>query len=67
MSGQSVRREHLDAPAAYPHVHHLTAPLRAAAMGAGDASTAHLWAGTGYRALQSGPARDVVLSIGAEA
>lgn len=60
-------REHADAPAAYPHIHHLTAPLRAAAMRVGDTSTAHLWAGTGYRNLQPGPARDVVLTIGAVA
>jgi nitronate monooxygenase len=60
-------REHPDAPAAYPHIHHLTAPLRAAAMRVGDASTAHLWAGTGYRKLQPGPARDVVLTIGVAA
>jgi nitronate monooxygenase len=60
-------REHPDAPAAYPHIHHLTAPLRAAAMKVGDASTAHLWAGTGYQNLQHGPARDVVLTIGSAA
>ena len=56
-----------DAPAAYPHIHNLTAPLRAAAMRVGDASTAHLWAGTGYRNMSPGPAREVVLTIGAAA
>ena len=34
-----------DAPAAYPEVHALTAPLRAAARAAGDAEELHLWAG----------------------
>ncbi len=40
-------RDHGEAaPAAYPHVHRLTAPLRAAARDAGDADTLSLWAGT---------------------
>ncbi|WP_028800010.1 NAD(P)H-dependent flavin oxidoreductase [Streptomyces sp. 142MFCol3.1] len=37
------------APAGYPAVHHLTAPLRKAATAAGDTRLIHLWAGTGYR------------------
>jgi NAD(P)H-dependent flavin oxidoreductase YrpB (nitropropane dioxygenase family) len=37
------------APAGYPAVHHLTAPLRRAAGAAGDTRLLHLWAGTGYR------------------
>ncbi|MFD7405973.1 nitronate monooxygenase [Streptomyces sp. NPDC059866] len=37
------------APASYPAVHHLTAPLRKAASAAGDTRLIHLWAGTGYR------------------
>ncbi len=40
--------DHADAPAGYPHLHHLTAPLRTAAVAAGDAQVAHLWAGTGH-------------------
>jgi len=36
------------APQAYPEVHHLTRPLRAAATKAGDASVPNLWAGTGW-------------------
>jgi len=39
--------EHADAPPGYPQLHHLTAPLRAAAISAGDQQVAHLWAGTG--------------------
>ena len=38
------------APAAYPHVHHLTAPLRAHGKATGEAELVHLWAGTGPRA-----------------
>ncbi|MFL6150966.1 MAG: nitronate monooxygenase [Ornithinibacter sp.] len=56
-------RQHADAPAGYPHVHHLTAPVRAAALAAGDAQTAHLWAGTGYRNIQSAPARQIIRTL----
>lgn len=56
-------REHVDAPAGYPHIHHLTAPLRAAALAAGDAQTAHLWAGTGYQGIRSAPARQIIRSL----
>ena len=49
-----------DAPAFYPAVHQVTAPLRAAAARAGDAQRVHLWAGTGWRAARAEPAADVV-------
>lgn len=51
--------DHEDAPVGYPHVHHLTAPLRAAAVAAGDAQVAHLWAGTGHGGATAAPARDI--------
>ncbi|GAA3744419.1 nitronate monooxygenase [Spinactinospora alkalitolerans] len=51
------------APAAYPHVHHLTGPLRAAAARAGDADSLHLWAGTGHRAAAERPAAEIVTEI----
>ncbi|AUS79928.1 2-nitropropane dioxygenase [Actinoalloteichus sp. AHMU CJ021] len=44
------------APAAYPQVHRMTAPLRAAAARAGDTGTTHLWAGTGFRSASARPA-----------
>lgn len=47
------------APAAYPQVHHLTAPLRAAAARAGEPEAVSLWAGTGYRSARPGPAEAV--------
>jgi nitronate monooxygenase len=53
-------REHPQAPSAYPHVHHLTAPLRAAARAAGDAERFNLWAGTGLARAQPVPAAQVV-------
>lgn len=51
--------ENEDAPAAYPHLHHLTSPLRRAGFTTGDADVAHLWAGTGWREAQSGPAAEI--------
>jgi nitronate monooxygenase len=56
-------REHADAPAGYPQIHHLTAPLRAAARAAGDAEVPNLWAGTGYRQLTERPAAEIVRAL----
>ncbi len=56
-----------DAPAAYPDVHHLTTPIRAAARQAGDADAVNLWAGQGYPLARGGPAGDVVRRLGADA
>ena len=55
--------DHPDAPAGYPHLHHLTAPLRAAAVAAGDAQVAHLWAGTGHAAARPLPAAEITRSL----
>lgn len=57
--------DHSDAPAGYPHLHYLTAPLRAAAIAAGDAQRAHLWAGTGYAQAATAPAPDITWSLAA--
>ena len=54
-----------DAPAAYPEVHLMTAPIRAAARAARDGELVNLWAGTGYGSAQTEPAADVVRRIGA--
>ncbi|MET8623417.1 nitronate monooxygenase [Kitasatospora sp. NPDC004669] len=51
------------APPAYPEVHHLTAPLRAAATRRADTSAMHLWAGTAHRLARSGPAEAVVAEL----
>ena len=48
------------APAAYPQVHHLTAPLRAHGKATGQPDLVHLWAGTGHASSRSAPARDIV-------
>jgi nitronate monooxygenase len=47
------------APAAYPHVHHVTAPLRAHGKATGEAELVHLWAGTGHERLRSLPAAEL--------
>jgi nitronate monooxygenase len=56
-------RDHPAAPEAYPAVHHLTAPLRAAATAAGDAERLNLWAGTGWQKAQAGPVAGVVQGL----
>lgn len=55
--------EHADAPAAYPHLHHLTAPLRRAAVTAGDTDVAHLWAGTGHAHVREASAAEITRSL----
>lgn len=54
------------APAAYPEVHHLTAPLRAAAAAAGDPQGMALWAGQGHRLVRDLPAGRLVDVLAAE-
>ena len=56
-------RAHPDAPRAYPHVHHLTAPLRAAARAAGDEQRINLWAGTNAHCAEARPAAEIVASL----
>lgn len=56
-----------DAPSAYPEVHHLTRPLRAAAAAQGHPDAVHLWAGEGWRDATEEPAGDLVRRLAAEA
>ncbi|HVW90163.1 MAG TPA: nitronate monooxygenase [Gaiellaceae bacterium] len=56
-------QRHPNAPSAYPHVHHLTAPLRAAARAAGDADRVNLWAGMGFAQAVELPAGEVVARL----
>ncbi|BBH70380.1 oxidoreductase [Actinoplanes sp. OR16] len=48
------------APLGYPAVHHLTAPIRAAAAAKGDAGALNLWAGTGFRHVTAGPVAELI-------
>jgi nitronate monooxygenase len=55
------------APKAYPQVHYLTAPLRAAARAVGDADGINLWAGTAYGLAEAAPAAELIARWDAEA
>lgn len=55
-----IERHDATAPAGYPAVHYLTAPIRRSAAEAGDPDGVHLWAGTGWRAAPAWPAGDIV-------
>lgn len=52
-----------EAPAAYPAVHHLTAPLRRWAAANDDRDHLHLWAGTGFRSARPGPASEILARL----
>ncbi|MGW2030055.1 MULTISPECIES: nitronate monooxygenase [Streptomyces] len=54
------------APAAYPEVNHLTAPLRKAAAKAQDAQGMAMWAGQGHRMARELPAARLVEVLAAE-
>jgi nitronate monooxygenase len=56
-----------DAPSAYPEVHHLTAPIRAAAREGGDPDGFHLWAGQAHALAEGLPAGDLVARVAREA
>jgi nitronate monooxygenase len=56
-----------DAPAAYPEVHHLTAPLRAAGRAAGNPEVVNLWAGQAHELSRDLPAAELVAVLAVEA
>jgi nitronate monooxygenase len=51
------------APSAYPHIHHATAPIRAAARERGDAGGFNLWAGQAHRLAAELPAAEIVATL----
>ena len=51
------------APAGYPAIHHLTAPMRRWAAEHGDRDHLHLWAGTGHAHARPGPAVDILKGL----
>lgn len=55
--------EHPNAPSAYPHIHHLTAPLRTAARAVGDADGFNLWAGVNFARAEELPAAEIVARL----
>ncbi|TDC12854.1 nitronate monooxygenase [Streptomyces sp. 8K308] len=60
-----IDAHHATAPAAYPLLHQLTRPLRAAAAVAGDPHGLSLWAGAGHRHATAAPAADVTRRLAA--
>ena len=69
---RGIRNRFLDehsasAPAAYPQVHHLTAPLRAHGRAVGDVDLVNLWAGQAYPLATDLPAGEVVRRVAEEA
>jgi nitronate monooxygenase len=55
------------APSAYPEIHYVTAPLRAAARERGDAEAINLWAGQAHPLAREIPAGELVRRLGADA
>jgi nitronate monooxygenase len=55
------------APLAYPEIHHVTGPLRAAARQRGDADAFNLWAGQAHELAQARPAGEIVRQMAADA
>jgi nitronate monooxygenase len=51
------------APALYPEVHFLTAPMRARAAALGEAAYANLWAGAGFRDVRRASAAAILESL----
>jgi nitronate monooxygenase len=61
-------REHSDhAPAAYPAVHYVTAPIRAHGRAEGDPDLVNLWAGQAHELAREVPAAELVRELHEEA
>jgi nitronate monooxygenase len=55
------------APVAYPDIHHVTTPIRAAARKAGDPEAVNLWAGQAHELALEAPAAEIVTRLAADA
>jgi nitronate monooxygenase len=62
-----MTEHHPHAPAAYPEVHYLTAPLRAAGRAAGDPDLVNLWAGQTHELAGDLPAAELVVILASDA
>lgn len=58
-----LAEHHAVAPAGYPAIHHLTAPMRRAAGAAGDPERVNLWAGAGYRRVRERSAGETLADL----
>jgi nitronate monooxygenase len=61
-----MRTHESAAPSAYPEIHHLTSPLRAAAKAANDPDGFHLWAGQAHARSRAIPAANLMDALAAE-
>ncbi len=59
--------EHPGAPSAYPNLHNLTRPIRAAAARACDPEAMSLWAGQAYSLAGDAPAAEVLATLAEQA
>jgi len=62
-----MRDHDASAPAAYPEIHHVTAPLRHAARRSGDPDLVNLWAGQAHELATEEPAAVVARRLAGEA
>jgi nitronate monooxygenase len=62
-----IDQHSLAAPAAYPHVHYLTAPLRAHGRTTGQSGLVNLWAGQAHELSREWPAAELVAALADEA
>lgn len=62
-----MRDHDIRAPIAYPDIHHLTSPIRAAARRSDDPDGLNLWAGQTHSLAQPVPAAEIVRRLGREA
>lgn len=67
LANRFLREHTAAAPTAYPHVHHATAPIRAAARERQDADGFNLWAGQAHALAQELPAAQIVETLAREA
>jgi len=64
LANEFTAQHHAIAPLGYPQVHQITAPIRAAAVAAGDPQASSLWAGTSWRDTRAGSAAEIVAALG---
>ncbi len=62
-----LRQHGTEAPIAYPHIHHATAPFRADARRRGDPDNFNLWAGQAHRLATERPAGEIVRTLARDA
>jgi nitronate monooxygenase len=67
IANRFMREHSREAPLAYPHVHYMTAPLRAAAREQGDPDGVNLWAGQSFMLAEEAPAAELVQKWSADA